>query len=75
MIPRFKSISGFVTQQNVIDVLNIYNRAPGITPPQFIPVHKELVTMRTGYYVGMAAALDDSEIKELDIYIDEMMVS
>ena len=75
MMPVFKSISGFVFPGDVIAVLNIYNRAPGITPPQFIPVNKEIPTMRTGFYVGMAAALSDSNIKELSAYIDGMMVS
>ncbi len=72
--PKFRSISGFALQHNVIKILNIYNRSPGITPPQFIPIHKELCTGRIGYYVGMAAALKEKDLDELKTYLNDMKI-
>ena len=72
---KIRSISGFVYQYNMIHVLNIYNRAPCITPPQFIPIDNELMTGRTGFYVGMAAKLKNDDIDELRNYIDDIEIN
>lgn len=71
---KFKSISGFIGESDMVYVLNLYNKAPGITPPQFVYVNKGLYQGRTGYYFGMSTYLDDEDIEKLRTCVMDMTV-
>jgi hypothetical protein len=73
-VERFKSISGFAIHRDIIAILNIYNRAPVVTPPQFIPAQDFLTSGRHGYYVGLCTSLNDKNIEELRPLLQDMMV-
>lgn len=72
---RFRSISGFARQQHMVEILNVYNRGAGIIPPQFIPVHKAEFCGRTGFYVGMIASLKEDDLKQLEILLEDFIIS
>ena len=70
----FKSISGFVYQQDMIEVMNIMTKGLGVVPPCFVFVKKEPIKGRTGFYAAFNVQLNDEDIEKLKDLMDDFMV-
>ena len=72
--PPSRTITGFCSHQQVQKVLSLTMYHQGIIPPVFVPVDKDPIKCRTGFYVGLVVSMTVEELFTLMHHLEDMLV-